>query len=113
MDKLYRSNRLNQLEQEFGTEERPIYIEKREFMEEFSLFFVRDEKLEPVIVFVFSDFVMVIDEHRKILKWVDIDANFYVRREEDNKIYRNIIKIHSEGFLTFSAGSEDKHFNKA
>lgn len=82
-------------------------------MEEFSLFFVRDEKLEPVTVYVFSDFVMVIDEHRKILRWVNIDENFYVRREEDNKIYRNIIKIHSEGFLTFSAGSEDKHFNKA
>ena len=56
---------------------------------------------------------MVIDDSRKIIKWIQIDQNFYVRREEDSKIYRNIIKIHSDGFMTFSAGSEDKNFNKA
>lgn len=74
---------------------------------------MKDEKLEPVEVFLFNDFLMVIDENRKIIKWIIINENFYVRREEDNKIYRNIIKVHSDGFLTFSAGSEDKNFNKA
>ena len=32
------------------------------------MFLVRDEKLEPVTVFVFNDFVMVIDDNRKIIK---------------------------------------------
>ncbi len=37
-----------------------------------------------------------------------------MRREEDNKTYRNIVKIHStDGFLTFSAGNQDRHFSKA
>lgn len=39
---------------------------------------------------------------------------FYVRREEDNKTYRNIVKIHcADGFVTFSAGNQDRHFSKA
>jgi hypothetical protein len=36
-----------------------------------------------------------------------------VRREEDSKIYKNIIKVHSDGFVTFSAGPEDKNVSKA
>lgn len=32
VDATCRRNRLNQLEQEYGTEERPIYAEKREFL---------------------------------------------------------------------------------
>jgi hypothetical protein len=28
-----------------------------------------------------------------------------VRREEDNKIYRNMVTIHFDGFTTFTTGS--------
>jgi hypothetical protein len=57
---------------------------------------------------------MMVDENRKVLYWIDIDSNFYVRREEDNKTYRNIVKIYSKenGFLMLSAGNEDRHFVK-
>lgn len=114
VDATFRRNRLHQLEQEFGTEERPIFEPKREFMEEFQLFLVKEDQLTPVIVFVFNDSCMVIDsETRKVWKWIKIDEGFFVRREEDNKIYRNIIKVHSDGFITFSAGGDDKNFNKA
>lgn len=36
-----------------------------------------------------------------------------MRREEDNKTYRNMVKIHSNGFTTFSAGNQDRHYAKA
>lgn len=63
--------------------------------------------MEPVFLFAFTDLVLIIDESRKVLYRIDIDSNFYARREEDNKTYRNIIKIYSKqnGFLTFSAGN--------
>lgn len=64
-------------------------------------------------MFVFSDLVILIDSNRRVLKWIDIDEKFYVRREEDNKTYRNIIKIHYDGFMMFSAGKEDRHYSKA
>jgi len=66
-------------------------------------------------MFIFSDLVIIIDESRRVLHWLNIDSNFYARREEDNKTYRNIVKIYSSecGFLTFSAGSEDRHYAKA
>lgn len=49
------------------------------------------------------------------MKQINIDNNFYVRREEDNKTYRNIVKIHSDkiGFIMISAGMHDRHFAKA
>ncbi len=57
---------------------------------------------------------MVIDEYRKKLKVIKVDDKFYVRREEDSKIYRNMIKVHSEGFTTFTTGhaSDEVNFKK-
>lgn len=71
--------------------------------------------MEPTFLFVFNDLLILIDENRRILKEIKIDNNFYVRREEDNKTYRNIVKIHSDsfGFLTLSAGNQDRHYAKA
>lgn len=40
VDSIMRRNRMNQLEQEFGTEEKPIYAEKREFLNEFNLSYI-------------------------------------------------------------------------
>ena len=57
---------------------------------------------------------MVIDENtRKKLKRIPIDETFYARRQQDNKTYRNIIKVHADGFTTFSAGNEEKNMKKA
>ena len=36
-----------------------------------------------------------------------------MRREEDNKIYRNMITIHSDGFTTFTTGSDEVFAKKA
>lgn len=67
----------------------------------------------PIVLICFTDFVLIIEElTRKIFKWISIDDKFFPRREEDNKTYRNIITIHSDGFLTFTAGNEDKNYNK-
>lgn len=49
----------------------------------------------------------------KPLKRLTVDENFFARMEEDNKIYKNMITIHSHGFITFTAGSEDINANKA
>lgn len=45
VDRTCRRNRMNQLEQEYGTLDRPVFVEGREFLEEFQLFYVHDEKL--------------------------------------------------------------------
>lgn len=82
MDEIIRRNRLNHLEQEFGTEDNPIFAPKREFMDEFNLFMIKEEKMEAVIVFVFNDLLMIVDaQTRKKLKQVKINETFYVRRE--------------------------------
>jgi hypothetical protein len=63
---------------------------------------------------VFSDLLLVVEEQsRKVLRRVVVDDSFFPRREEDNKIYRNMITIHSEGFTTFTAGPEDVNANRA
>lgn len=44
VDKIIRRNKLNQLNEEFGTEENPIFNEKREYLNEFVLFMIREDK---------------------------------------------------------------------
>jgi hypothetical protein len=67
-----------------------------------------------VLVLVFNDIVVVVNKQsREIIKWIKVNENFYVRREEDSKTYKNIIKIHSDGFITFSAGQGDNGFSRA
>lgn len=68
VDSIARRTRLHQLEQEFGTEERPIYTPERNFIEEFHMQLLSDEKIEPVFVFIFNDLLIIIDENRRILK---------------------------------------------
>lgn len=55
---------------------------------------------------------MVDEATRKIIKRININDKYYVRREEDSKVYRNVIKIHSDGFTNFSAGPEERHQKK-
>lgn len=40
------------------------------------------------------------------MKRIEVDKNFFARREEDNKIYKNMVTIHSDGFMTFTVGSD-------
>ena len=47
------------------------------------------------------------------MKIVKVNEHFFARREEDNKVYRNMITIHDDGFTTFTAGSDDINANKA
>ncbi len=47
------------------------------------------------------------------MKKILVDKNFFARREEDNKIYRNMITIHSDGLMTFTVGSEEVNANRA
>lgn len=47
------------------------------------------------------------------MKRIPVDKNFFARREEDNKIYKNMVTIHSDGFMTFTSGSEEINANKA
>jgi hypothetical protein len=53
------------------------------------------------------------EETLRPVKFIKVTENFFARREEDNKIYRNMITIHSDGFMTFTSGSEDINANKA
>ncbi len=67
-----------------------------------------------MILFVFTYLILIVDENtRKKLYYIKADKKFYVRREDDSKIYRNIIKIHSkEGYVTITTGKEDKNVKK-
>lgn len=47
------------------------------------------------------------------MKRIPVDKNFFARREDDNKTYKNMVTIHSDGFMTFTAGSEEINANKA
>lgn len=44
VDKIIRRTRMNQLEQEFSTPEFPIFKEKREFLNEYSLTLIKEPK---------------------------------------------------------------------
>lgn len=45
------------------------------------MIYIHEDKQESVTVHVFNDIVIVIQtELRKILKWIKIDENFYVRK---------------------------------
>jgi hypothetical protein len=68
-----------------------------------------------IIVFCFTDLIIVAEEStRKKIRYILVDEKFYVRREDDNKIYKNVIKLHSvDGFMTLTTGNEDKNFQKA
>ena len=67
-----------------------------------------------MILFVFTYLILIVDENtRKKLYYIKADKKFYVRREDDSKVYRNIIKIHSkEGYVTITTGKEDKNVKK-
>jgi adenylate kinase len=74
---------------------------------------IKEPKPEQVILYIFNDLILIVEEQtRKIFKRVVVDESFFPRREEDNKIYRNMVTIHSDGFMTFTAGPEDLKINK-
>jgi hypothetical protein len=82
-------------------------------LKEYSLTLIKEPKPEQVVLYIFSDLILIVDEQtRKIIKRVVVDESFFPRREEDNKIYRNMVTIHSDGFITFTAGAEDLKINK-
>jgi hypothetical protein len=58
--------------------------------------------------------ILIVDENtRKKLYYIKVDEKFYFRREEDSKVYRNMIKIHSkEGYVTVSTGNDEKNLKK-
>jgi len=52
--------------------------------------------------------LLVVEEKtHKVSKRITVDSQFFTRREEDNKIYRNMVTIHSDGFMTFTTGPEE------
>jgi hypothetical protein len=66
------------------------------------------------MLFVLSDLLLVVEEpSRKLIKTVPVNEDFFARREEDNKIYRNMVTVHSDGFMTFTFGSDDLLSGKA
>jgi hypothetical protein len=114
VDKIIRRTRMNQLEREFSTPEFPIFQEKREFLNEYTLTLIREPRPELVSLVVFNDLLLVVDEAtRKLQRRILVNDDFFVRREEDNKIYRNMITIHSDGFTTFTTGSDEVNAKRA
>ena len=66
------------------------------------------------MLIICSDLLLIVDEEtKKISKLVKITEHFFARRQEDNKVYRNMITIHSDGFMTFTAGTDDINANRA
>ena len=66
------------------------------------------------MLIICSDLLLIVDEEtKKISKIVKITEHFFARRQEDNKVYRNMITIHSDGFMTFTAGTDDINANRA
>lgn len=58
--------------------------------------------------------MLIVEEStRKLQRRIPVTDDFFVRREEDNKIYRNMITIHSDGFTTFTTGSDEVYAKKA
>jgi hypothetical protein len=82
VDKIVRRNKLNQLDQEFGTPKQPVFTkEKCEYLDEFKVLMVYQEKQLNVILFIFTDVIIIAEENtRKKLKYMKIDEKFYVRR---------------------------------
>lgn len=114
VDRIMRRMKLNDLDREFSSPEQPIYTEKREYLNEFSLSVIREPYPQPVTLLVLSDLLLVIEEpSRKLLKSIPVNEDFFARREEDNKIYRNMVTVHSDGFMTFTFGSDDLLAGKA
>ena len=76
-------------------------------MNEFSCFIVKELKIIAAIVFCFTDLIIVAEElTRRKIRYIMVDEKFYVRREDDNKVYRNVIKLHSvEGFMSLTTGN--------
>jgi hypothetical protein len=48
--------------------------------------------------------IMVEQNTRKKLRIIPINEDFFARSEEDNKIFKNMVTIHSDGLMTFTAG---------
>lgn len=70
------------------------------------MYYIHEDRKQNVNIYIFNDCLIVVHNgYKKIIKWINIDQNFYVRREEDNKTYKNVVKIHSDGYITFSAGN--------
>lgn len=58
--------------------------------------------------------MLVVEEpSRKLLRRIPVGEEFFVRREEDSKIYRNMVTVHADGFTTFTTGSEEVNAKKA
>jgi hypothetical protein len=113
VDKIIRSNRFNQLESIYGGVD-PIYKEGREFIAEYSLTLIKEPRPEQVNLIICNDMLLLVEEEsKKLMKKIMVDKNFFTRREEDNKIYRNMITIHSDGFMTFTVGLEEVNANRA
>jgi hypothetical protein len=106
VDKIIRRTRMNQLEQELSTPDFPIFSEKREYLNEYSLTLIKEPRPEQISLVVFNDLLLIVEEAtRKLLRRIQVTEEFFVRREEDNKIYRNMVTIHFDGFTTFTTGS--------
>jgi hypothetical protein len=114
VDRIMRRMKLNDLDREFASPEHPIYLNSREYLAEYPLSLIREPNPQQVTLVILSDLLLVVEEpSRKLLKSVPVNEEFFARREEDNKNYRNMVTIHSDGFLTFTAGSDDLFAGKA
>jgi hypothetical protein len=108
VDRIMRRMRLNDLDREFATPALPIYADSREYLADYAVSLIREPNPHPVTLVVLTDLLLVVEEpSRRLLKSVPVDESFFARREEDNKIFRNMVTVHSDGFMTFTFGSDD------
>ena len=89
-------------------------IEPCEYLNEFKVLLIYQEKFLSVILFAFTHLILIVEENtRKKLYYIEVDEKFYVRREEDSKVYKNIIKIHSkDGYVSVSTGNDEVNLRK-
>jgi hypothetical protein len=74
VDHIIRRMRLNELDCEFGTPDCPIYIDSREYLDEFSLSLIKEPYPQQVILVINNDLLLIIDEaSRKLIKSIPVN----------------------------------------
>ena len=90
------------LDKKFGTVDKPIVKEARQFIDEEPVNILADEMPRPVICFFFTDLILIVDESQsQVIKFIELDKSTLVKDLPNKKYFKGLFSVSGKESVTF------------
>lgn len=94
------------LDKKFGTSDKPIVKEARQFIDEEPVNILFDEMPRPVICFFLTDLILIVDESQgQVLKFIELDKNTLLKDLPNSKYFKWLFSVSGKESVTFLSDS--------